>query len=336
MVFTDADYPYTATRAKVMRSRLLKKGDYERLEKVQLFEMIQGLSSFGYDATELSKEYNGLELLNLALNRGLASTVQKLLKIAIDPELAEVIGSYSKKWIAVNIKTGLRARAYNLPEKDIKYACIPVGGYGQEFARQLVSAPADSIVRMIGKILPVDKAKLREALEKKDMTAAENEVEKAYYSHLLVLSKGLAEGMQPIRAFLNQVIMLVNIRNAFKFRLAGMDARQAAGLMAGDDRLPLEILNADSPKAAIEALKASKYRQFAEGIESDISRLEINIEKYLLVYTSGLVKEEPLSIFPVINFLLAKEAEIRNLRLYGAWKAGLLDEKFVRENVVVV
>src|SRR3989344_6810363 len=98
-------YPYTTSRVKVMKSSLLAKEDYLKMKKMGLNEMIRFLEEREYkkEIDALSPHYKRMELINVALNENLASTVNKLLRISTK-ESQDLIKNYSMKWVIGNIK----------------------------------------------------------------------------------------------------------------------------------------------------------------------------------------------------------------------------------------
>ena len=121
-------YPYTATRVRAMKSLLLKRDDYARMEKMGFNELIKFLEDHGYkkEINETASEYSGLQLLELALNENLANNVNKVIRISIKKELRNLVELYARKWVANNIKIVLRARINGLGMEEVKYGIIPV------------------------------------------------------------------------------------------------------------------------------------------------------------------------------------------------------------------
>src|SRR3989338_10268058 len=77
-------YPYAYVRTAVMRSLLLKKEDYQKMMKMGFNEIARFLQESHYrgEINELANQYSGADLLELALNRSLANSFKKLIRIA--------------------------------------------------------------------------------------------------------------------------------------------------------------------------------------------------------------------------------------------------------------
>ena len=155
-------YPYTSTRVRAMKSVLLGKDDYLRLRKMGLNEIIRFLKEGKYknEIEALSKEYSGIELINLALNENMAAEMNKLVFISPD-RLKYAVRLYTMKWVIGNIKITVRAKLNRFSEKDIKYSIIPVKPADREFCFGLLKKDADETMAEIRKMLPVDSELLK-------------------------------------------------------------------------------------------------------------------------------------------------------------------------------
>jgi V/A-type H+-transporting ATPase subunit C len=61
--------------------------------------------------------------------------------------------------------------------------------------------------------------------------------------------------------------------------------------------------------------------------DNDLNRVAVALDKALLASASGFSKRYPLSLLPVVDFVLRKKVEVDNLRIIAAGKEhGLPDE----------
>ncbi len=321
-------YPYTATRVKVMKSLLLTKGDYTKLRKMGLNEMIRFLEEREYkkEIDSLSAEYRGMELINLALNQNLSNTVNKLIGISTK-ETYELVRKYTMKWAVGNIKIIIRSRDWNLARKAI----IPVSPTTYEYCAALIKKEKGEFVKEARKIIGVSEA-FEKFYENGDIISMENELDKSYYNTLVSIYKTLGAGV--LKSFYRFLVELNDIKNIMKLKSMGMSKEIIGGLVMTKNRLTSTLIG-ESMENAVKFLKESRYGSFAEGIETDLSALENNIEKYLLQYSFRLLHLKPLSIAPIFGYLLAKEIEVRNLKLLINSRAVELEEEFVEKNLVV-
>src|SRR3989338_11051878 len=91
-------YPYTYVRTAVMKSLLFKREDYGKMLKIGFSEIAKSMqdSSYKKEINELANDYSGADLLELALNRNLAESFKKLIRISPE-KLALLIREYAKR-----------------------------------------------------------------------------------------------------------------------------------------------------------------------------------------------------------------------------------------------
>src|SRR3989344_557412 len=78
-------YPYTNTRVRVMKTRLLKENDFRKMLKMSVPELAAYLNSsdYGREISELAPMFEGSNLLEYSLNRNLENTFNKILAFSI-------------------------------------------------------------------------------------------------------------------------------------------------------------------------------------------------------------------------------------------------------------
>lgn len=320
------NYPYTSTRVKAMKSMLLTRDDYLRMRNMGLTEIIRSLKDGRYrnEIEVFSKDYGGIELINLALNESLAADVNKLLLVASD-ELKSAIMVYSMKWAAGNIKITVRARCNRFNEKEIKYSIIPIKPTTREFCYGLLNKDLGDFVAEIKKIVPVDEEIFKSLYNSGDIAAVENMLDKAYYSSITSLLHN-----SRLRRFVISLIELTNIKNILRMKAYSTDSKAVKGIIVGKETaIVSKVANADKEK--IGEIVKSKYMLDC----TSTVKFENSMEKLLLQQSSRLMRTNPLSEAPVFGYLLAKEAEVRNLRLLVNAKAMGMDEGFIEENLIL-
>src|SRR3989338_1041520 len=102
-------YPYTYVRTVVMRALLFKKEDYHKMLKMSFSEIAKFMQDSHYkkEINALATEHSGADLLELALNKNLAESFKKLIRIS-PYELGLLIGEYVKRKDIDDIKTIIR------------------------------------------------------------------------------------------------------------------------------------------------------------------------------------------------------------------------------------
>ncbi len=321
-------YPYTTARMKAMKSLLLARDDYIKMRKMGLNEMIRYLEEREYkkEITLLSAEYKRMELINLALNENLANTINKLFMIS-SKESHVLIKNYSMKWIINNIKIIIRSKNWDL----VKKAIVPIAPTTHSYCFDLIRKEKNEFVKEVSKVTGIDEEKFMDLYENNDIIGMENELDRLYYSGLVLVHKELGRGV--LKDFYKFLIELMDIKNVIKLKSIKVQKEVIESLVTTKSPLVKQIIG-ESMEDSIKTLNESKYKAFAEGVEKDLSQLENNIEKYLLQYSFKLLHLKPLSIAPIFGYLLAKEIEIRNLKLLINSRAVNLDEEFVEKNLI--
>ncbi len=322
-------YPYTATRVKVMHSLLLGKDDYMRLRKMGLHEIIRSLQDGLYkkEIGMLSKDYDGIELINIALNENLANCVNKLVLISVHEELKNIIKLYSLKWVIKNLKIALRARMNQFDANDMKYSIIPIIPASRDFCYSLLKKENNAIIEDMRKILPLSD-EFKAYLMNSNLVAMENELDKAYY---ISLYKAANNAKPHLRRFFMSLIELTNIKTVLKTKATGMDNAAIKKYIVGRETSIIKKLMAADKERAAEILEKSGYPlEFG-----DMSGLESSMERFLLSFSFRLLHISPLTEAPIFGYLLAKEIELRNLRLLVNAKAMNMDEGFIDKNIIM-
>ena len=326
-----SSYAYTATRVKVMKSLLLSREDYLKMRKMGTNEMTRFLEEREYkkEIDSLSAEHKGMELINLALNQSLSNTINKLIMISTK-ESHELIRNYSMKWVVGNIKIILRSDDWELAKKAI----VPIEPTTYKYCINLMLAKKekDKFVKDICRIVGMDAENFSKLFENNDIISMENELDKSYYSKLLSVYRYLESGI--LKNFYKSLVELTDIKNVMKLKSMNVPEETIRGLVMTKSALVNALIRSDR-ESAVKLLKDSKYAGFAEGIETDLTNLENNVEKYLFQYSFRLVRLKPLSLAPIFGYLLAKEIEIRNIRLLINSRAVGLEEEFVEKNLIL-
>ena len=345
-------YPYTVTRVRVMKSKLLKGEDYLRMRKMGLNEMIRFLeeSEYKQEIDSRSKDYMGTELIELALNDNLANVVNKLLGISIKGEVKQLIELYSLKWVLNNAKLVLRAKMNKLDEKDLRYGVIPIKPLDYESSMKAHKEGEDELFRVIAKLAQIDVRVLAELYRAGNLVGLENEIDTGFYVKLMLLEKRLKlKKSDPLRQFFELLVYLMNIRNIVKFKIAGVKNDEIRSFMVLDggkksrsagrskDQLIAAMIAANDMKSLFDVLKKSRYKELVTGdVEENPTRFEAAIDKFLLAYASKLLHRKPMSVSPIFGYLLCKEIETKNIRLLVHSKAMGLDERFIDRNLISV
>jgi V/A-type H+-transporting ATPase subunit C len=337
--------PYTYVRTTVMKSLLFRKDDYHKMLKMSFSEIARFLQDSNYkkEISELATDYSGADLLELALNKSLSATFKKLIRIA-PKELELVIREYAKRKDIEDIKTIIRGKFTNTNEKLILNSITAAGTLSLEFLAGLMKKESVEEVLKNNKI--VDFSLLSSGLsyfkEKNNLVMVENALDKYYYSSLIRFSKTLPKEGALFRDFLVKEVEILDI--LILLRLKKLKIENAKSFIITSSELTNPRINkmaeATDLDILVKALESTEYKNAIDkGIDDfrntgSLITLETELYKYLLRHSALLLHQHPLSVGIILGFMLAKDVEIRNLRILIKGKQLGLSEDFIEKQLV--
>lgn len=338
-------YPYTVTRARVMRSFLLKPPDYLRMQQMGLNELIRFLEEGQYkqEIDQLAAKHTGATLLELSLNANLAKTLNKLLSISHKKELRFVLATYANKWVFANLKTVLRARINRLPPDSLS-ALIPISPTTEPFCQRLLEADDAAVARTLHEVAGLDLPASRKHLAERNLLALENALDRSHYEQLSAFTHRVrASRKDPLKEFFHLTVDLMNLKNLLRLKATGAEPAAIRSTLVLDPEMNKKyrvlwdhFIRARDIAAMRKAAKGSRFADLLSGADlADLPAFERSIERYLLAYSFRLLRKKPLSVSPVFGFLLNKELEVRNIRLLLHAKSLSLPPEFVSGNLVL-
>ena len=341
-------YPYTYVRTVVMRSLLFKKEDYHKMLKMSFSEIAKFLQESHYkkEINDLAPRYSGADLLELALNKNLAGSFKKLMRISPE-ELGLLIKEYAKRKDIDDIKTILRGKFTNTEEKTIANSITGAGSLSYDFLLSLLKK--DSVEDVLKRIKTIDfslfKDGLKDLIEKKSLVGIENVLDRYYYTSLILFSKTLPKEGALFRNFLLKEVEILNIMTILRLKKAkfGKDVIKNFIIPSGDklkDSKIMSLMNFDDFGQLSKALEKTEYKNIiANGIEeakrnNSLITLETELYKYLLRQSILFMHQHPLSIDVILGYMLAKDIEVRNLRIIVKGKQLGLNEQFIEDQLI--
>ena len=340
-------YPYTYVRTAVMKSLLFMKEDYHKMLKMSFSEIAKFLQDSNYkkEINELAAEHSGADLIELSLNKNLAESFKKLIRIS-PYELGLLIKEYAKRKDIEDIKTILRGKFTNTDEKTIMNSITAAGTLSNDFLISLLKK--ESVEEILKNNKMVDFSLLKNGLkdlnEKKSLAGIENALDKYYYSHLIQFSKILPKEGALFRGFLLKEVEVLNILILLRLKKAklGKDAVKDFIILGNqfNNSKIMNLANVEDLDELARALEKTEYGNIiAKGIEEfkksgSLITLETELYKYLLKQSILLLHQHPLSVDVILGYMFAKEIEVRNLRIIVKGKQLGLSEEFIEGQLV--
>ncbi|MEK6973509.1 MAG: V-type ATPase subunit [archaeon] len=302
-----AGYAYTNTRVRVMKSKLLEKEDYDRIMKMSVNELTRFLGETDYkrEIDELSTRYSGMELIENAMNKNLENSFKRIYGFAIQASHKQ-IELYFTKYDAFNVLTLLRGKLSNENPENIVNNFICVGKLKKEYlekgARECKSF--DEAVEYLK-----DTEYYRTIKEKqKDFGKMEDAV------YIQMYLKMLENSETDLRKIILAEVEMKNKLNLLRAKRANYAQYENIIIPYG--------------KKLKALLKETEKME-------DKAKFTIEIKKELINKGLKLVHRFKKNIGPVAGYFIAKENEVRNLRLISRLKSAKFEESLINEQVVI-
>ncbi|MBI1935351.1 ATP synthase A1 subunit C [Candidatus Woesearchaeota archaeon] len=341
-------YPYTYVRTVVMRSLLFRRDDYIKMLKMSFSEIAKFLQESHYrkEINEFGTSYSGVDLLELALNRNLAGSFKKLMRVS-SYELGLLVKEYAKRKDIEDIKTILRGKFTHANEKDILNSLTAAGTLSYDFLVSLLKK--DSIEEVLKTIRMADFAMfengLKELKEKNTLAGIENALDQYYYAHLLMFSGTLPKEGALFKNFLLKEIEVLNLLTLLRLKKANFDPKSIkyflilTGYKKKDSKFNALISTKDLEDLSKRMSKTEYKDIFEKGMEEftknrSLIMLETRLYKHLLRQSILLLHQHMLSVDVILGYMFAKDIEIRNLRIIIKGKQLGLSEQFIESQLV--
>ncbi|MEK6983668.1 MAG: ATP synthase A1 subunit C [Nanoarchaeota archaeon] len=341
-------YPYTYVRTVVMRALLFKRDDYLKMLKMSFSEIAKLLQESHYkkEIDELATQYSGSDLLELALNKNLAESFKKLIRIS-SSELGLLIREYAKRKDIDDLKTILRGKFTNTDEKTVARSITGAGTLSYDFFVSLLERESIEEILKNNKLVEFSLFKngLKALNEKKSLFELENSLDKYYYASLIQFSNALPKEGELFKDFLLKEVEILNILTLFRLKKAQFKKEAIKEFMISSwdkakDAKVMELASIDNFGQLSKAFGKTEYKDIiAQGIEefnktNSLITLEIDLYKHLLKRSILFMHQHPLSIDVILGYMLAKDMEIRNLRIIIKGKQLGLSEQFIESQLI--
>jgi V/A-type H+-transporting ATPase subunit C len=343
-----SNYEYVTARVRSRRAKLFDEDDYRKLVRMGPGEIARFMEDSEYEAemNALGTRHSGVDLIEYALNRNLSKHFDDLLTWA-NGSLYEYIRNYLRKFDAWNVKTVIRGIYTDAETEAIEDDLIRTGEFAGSTLDRLLEATtiSDAIEALSGTIFGEPLEAAREDFESEGvLVPLENAVDRAFFAHLLD-DIGQPEPDSPTalyREFLEAEIDFRNLRNALRIARSGADIDPAEYFIEGGrlfDAAELGQLAADTDELVARIRESSYGDDLSEALDAldeatSLIGFEHALNTALLEYSQKLSNRYPLSVCPVLAYILAKEREIENIRAIARGREAGLSVEEIEEELI--
>ena len=310
---------YSATRIQVMRAKLIKRADYERLLKMSEMEIIGYLQATEYrediDAIAL-KDLDDLETVDKIIARNTDRLLKKLKSISSKEFMDELLRTLHEndKW---NIKVIAESIIGEKDAKDMLNRYAKRGTFDpQQFAN-------------VKTLEELSKHASRKVPELRNHPKTFTELIDAL-------------GVSKLRGHTTSDAYLIDERNLAKLLMLKRDKVSPDQIVKRLERrgtvskgILREAANAASLQDTIKALRSTKYATLVDSANLSLVKFEYDLHHDILKRIRRVSGTYPLSADVLVRYLAEKDIESSNLRLLIKGKRLGLEEAFLKEQLVV-
>ncbi len=326
----EGDYAYASARIRAREPRLLGSSQFERmLDAPGAEEAYKVLTDAGYE-----NEGRGMTGL-FAFEELLCGEVRKcyMFLSEITPH-QEVIDAFRRRHDYFNIKVLLKAE---LSGAGIPAILADTGTIGAAEMTRMIRE------RDYGALTPLMTQAITEVYDvfsrTRDPQAIDLILDRASSRQLTADLNAIDSPY--LRDITEIMTDIINIRVFIRARLLGKAWDFIKKLLVGEGSLTENVFFANSDKPAdsfVEEIRRSRYgNAVTKGWElykskKSLSGLEKLLDDYLMQYVKA-AKMVTMGVEPVVAYLFAKEAEIRNVRIIMTGKINDLPVDLIRERL---
>jgi V/A-type H+-transporting ATPase subunit C len=325
MIFTQA-----IPRVRVLETRLLDETKFNRMiDATSAEDSLKVLQETEY--INLLGEVKRAESYEEALKKELIRVYSLLYSIS---PVKEVVDIMSIKYDYHNMKTLLKAKFLN---KDLSYLLIPIGTI--ELDKLKNSIDNEELRDLKGYIREAIENALKEFGEKSDPQAIDIILDRYMLKEMLKIAEGLNNPF--ITKLIKSMIDTTNLRTLFRVKKQNKGKDFFNGVISEGGYIDIYKLNIFYSEA-IEAVAAKlAYTDYSElfklGVEAYVKDGKIStLEKLSDNYLMKLAREGKFISFgpePLLSYLIAKETEIKVIRIIMVGKMNKVSPELIRERL---
>jgi len=353
-----SNYAYANARVRVRKSKLLPPDTYAKLLKMEISEItrfIEG-TEYGREVDELAAKFSGIDLLENSLNVNEERNYAEVRDLA-KGEVGRLVSRYLERFDAWNLKTILRGRYWGAPREEIQRELLIESRHDYDFYRGLMDVEAAGVKPVVEALASTPKGAeyhriLRDVETRVNdegllLQHMEDALDRAYYTRLLETINPEDPDSALFLQFVRKEIDTVNLGILFRFEWRNDPSTRVLEFM-----LPggLELREADLRRLAeattrhelVERLKDyAIYEEIKPALEraletNSLATVQLALKRSLGDFAQRFSHRNPLSVLPIVNYLMRKHYEVRNLRAVARGKEAGLSEAEIESLLVVI
>ncbi len=342
------NYAYTVSRVKAKKAKLLKEEDYNKMLQMSIPEICRYMGETNYqkEIVDLAGRHEGIDLVEYATYTNMAKVFNSILGSS-QGELKTMVSAYLEKWDIWNLKVILRGRSFGLDPDMVREDLVPAGSLDMEDLEKLITLGVDddllsAFARMVG-IPPQDLVAAYKNTEN-GLGEVEDFLDKYYYARLLSSINPTTRPGRMFQDFVRMEIDNKNLETIMKLKAEGVygdvvmkyiipDGKQV------DKRLAQQLANAETIEAMISDASqldvADILKKLVENEDVLIRDVVHEMKQFEITQAKKFSHMYPLSVVPVIDYMIHKEIEVSNIRTIARGIESGLDKDLIKGLLVI-
>ncbi|MDD1769876.1 MAG: ATP synthase A1 subunit C [Methanomassiliicoccales archaeon] len=343
------NYAYACARVRAKKSLLLTKDAYPKLLMMDLNEIgrFMGETQYKTEISELALRYEGVDLIELSTSKNLARVYTGILGFT-KGELRDMIAAYLARWDVWNVKTVVRGKYYGASVDEIREDLVPAGRLREEDLNSLLALGSiPEVLDALGKFDLSVPEEVRSSFEKEGLLSGlEDYLDKLYYSKLLSTIDVKRRPEQRFMAFMKKEIDATNLLTLLKLKMEGLSPDKIVGYRIDGgaslhEKEFARLASLESLDAVVSELAKYPFyediKEFLEVMKQTKSLTEVSLamKRHVLKEAQTFSRVYPLSVLPIIDYMIRKRTEVDNLRIIARGKQGGLDSETIKKLLVI-
>ena len=339
------NYAYVTARVRAKKNQLLTPDQYPKLLARDASEIARALQEGQYKAEidELAARYRGAELVERATRLNLGRTYSQVQGFATG-ELALTIGAYLARYDVANLKTILRGKFAGASADDILNETIPAGLLSPRLPELARQESIEAVVEALhGTPFHRILAPRVEGRALASLVEVENALDHGYYETLVASVPAGGRANKAFLAWVRNEIDVVNLKTMFRLRFARVTDWEPYFVQGGHEvtrESAQRLVRGTDEEAIAEVSTLSVAPEVVEATRASVAAGTVNavagaLERELTRDAADFSHRAPLSVLPVVDFILRKKVEADNLRAIAYGKQTGLPPSTIEELLIL-
>ncbi|MGZ4865288.1 MAG: ATP synthase A1 subunit C [Halobacteriota archaeon] len=335
-------YAFSNARVHAMKVKLFQPETYTKMLVMALPELARFIEESEYKAEidELAQKHAGIDLIEFATHLNLARTFVKLTEMTMG-EPHDLVVEYLRRWEIREIKTILRGKRSGVSEEEILRVLVPSGELSLDFLQTLARKPSVEEVIAALKGTPYYEV-IKDIDYSESLMKLEDALDKFYYVRMVEIVSRITGSSLYLRV-IQMEIDVANLKTIFRLRNAGISGSRALeyivpnGLYLTDKDIE-KLVNAPF-EDFITLLNKYQYWDAISDVITDrvesLAKVEVQLDKFLNEHVWETSVSHPLTVLPMLGYMLSKDTEVSNIQAIARGKEAGLPEAIIKDHLIL-